>query len=241
MAKPSIARRRRAPMPNGSRLDRQAWIDAAYRLLAAEGVERVRVLPLARSLGVTRGSFYWHFQSRHQLLDALVALWESKNTRAVVEAVTRPAEDLPERFLHIARCWLDQSIYDPRLDIAMRDWARRDKRILDLVHKADEARIAAFARIFAAEGETPRMAFIRARVVYYMQMGYYIIGVREPIRRRVGFLREYYRAFTGKHMPERRARQIEAALLAESRNPQERENHGGTETQRGRTYGATGA
>ncbi len=207
------AKRRAAANAGAARLDRGAWVEAACRLLAEKGVERVRVLPLAQRLGVTRGSFYWHFASRRELLDALIRLWEEKNTRAVLEAATRPAQDLPERFLHLARCWLDQSIYDPRLDIAVRDWARHDRRVLELVHKADDARVAALARIFEAEGEAPRMAFIRARVLYYMQMGYYIVGVREPLERRVGFFREYYAAFTGKALPERRARQIAAALL----------------------------
>jgi AcrR family transcriptional regulator len=200
------------------RLDRRAWIEAAYALLVEQGVEGVRVLPLARRLGVTRGSFYWHFKSRRELLEALVDLWRNKNTRAVIDAVRRPARDLPERFLHIARCWLDQSIYDPRLDIAFRDWARRDRRILGLVHKADEARIAAFAELFQANGETARMALVRARIVYYMQMGYYIIGIREPLARRVGFFREYYEAFTGKRLSKRRSRQIETALLAAKPN-----------------------
>jgi AcrR family transcriptional regulator len=212
MSNPPAPRRRAAPA-RPARLDRQAWIDAAYRILVEKGVEQVRILPLARRLGVTRGSFYWHFTGRQNLLDALVELWEAKNTRAVIEAATCPARDLPERFLHIARCWLDQSIYDPRLDIALRDWSRRDRRILALVHKADEVRIAAFARFFEQAGEPPRMAFIRARVVYYMQMGYYIVGVSEPLRRRVGYLREYYAAFTGRRMSERRAREIQARLL----------------------------
>ncbi len=215
MNRPPAALRRPAPAKSAksARLDRQAWIDAAYQILVEEGVERVRILPLARRLGVTRGSFYWHFAGRQSLLDALVELWEAKNTRAVIEAATCPARDLPERFLHIARCWLDQSIYDPRLDIALRDWARRDPRILALVHRADDARVAAFARFFEQAGEPPRMAFIRARVVYYMQMGYYIVGVNEPLRRRVGFVREYYAAFTGRKMTARRAREIQARLM----------------------------
>src|SRR5262249_8469779 len=102
--------RRSRASSSTTRLDRHAWIDAAYGVLVREGVEQVLVLPLARRLGVTRGSFYWHFKSRGELLEALVELWQRKNTSAVVDAVRRPAKDLPERFLHIARCWFDQSI-----------------------------------------------------------------------------------------------------------------------------------
>jgi AcrR family transcriptional regulator len=197
-----------------SRLDRQAWIDAACRVLTEQGVDQVRILPLAERLGVTRGSFYWHFKSRAALLDELVALWNRKNTRALIEAATRPARDFPERIFWLARCWLGQSDYNPRFDIAMRDWARRDKRIFRLVRQADEERIAAIATLFEAKGEGARMAFIRARVIYYMQMGYYIVGVREPMETRVGYLREYYLAFTGEPIAEDRARAITAALMA---------------------------
>jgi AcrR family transcriptional regulator len=201
------------------RLDRQAWIDAAYRVLTKEGVDQVRILPLADGLGVTRGSFYWHFKSRGELLDELVALWNRKNTRALIQAASRPARDFPERIFWLARCWLGQSDYDPRFDIAMRDWARRDKRIFRLVRRADDERIAAIAKLFEAKGEGHRMAFIRARVIYYMQMGYYIVGVQEPLQTRVGYLREYYEAFTGEPMPEGRAREIAAALVGTRGTP----------------------
>jgi AcrR family transcriptional regulator len=207
------ARTRRKAAGAESRLDRQAWIEAACRVLTEAGVDQVRILPLAERLGVTRGSFYWHFRSRAALLDELVALWNRKNTRALIEAASRPAKDFPERIFWLARCWLGQSAYDPKLDIAMRDWARRDRKIFRLVRRADDERIAAIARLFEGRGEGPRMAFIRARVIYYMQMGYYIVGVREPLETRVGYLREYYAAFTGEPIPEDRAREIVAALL----------------------------
>jgi hypothetical protein len=71
---------------------------------------------------------------------------------------------------------------------ALHDWARCDRHILGLVHKADGARIAAFAQLLQANGGTARMALVRARIVYCMQMGYYIIDFRELLTYRVGFL-----------------------------------------------------
>ena len=66
---------RRPRQRNPRALERQDWIDAARRMLTAKGVERVRVDALARTLRITRGSFYWHFSSRKALLDALLADW----------------------------------------------------------------------------------------------------------------------------------------------------------------------
>lgn len=194
------------------RLDRQAWIEAAYRVLVQEGVEQVRILPLAEKLGVTRGSFYWHFKSRGELLEALIALWRERNTQALIEAATRPARDFTERFFAVARLWLEQSRYDPQLDIALRDWARRDAKVFALVQEADDARVAAIARIFVEAGETPRMAFARARVMYHTQMGYYMTGVTEDLNTRLSYLAEYYEVYTARRLPPARAKEIAAAI-----------------------------
>ncbi|MDA8252688.1 MAG: TetR/AcrR family transcriptional regulator [Rhodospirillales bacterium] len=189
------------------RLERRDWIEAARQVFATEGVEKVNIVPLSASLGVTRGSFYWHFGSRQALLDELVVLWQQKNTRALVEAATRPVRDFPERFMRIMRCWIDPSLYDPGLDLAMRDWARRDPRALAQVQAADEERIAAFSRAFEERGESPRMAFIRARTVYYMQVGYYAVGIAESVAQRLQFIGEYYEAFVGEPMNAERAQE----------------------------------
>ena len=62
------------------RLDREDWVNAAFERLGAGGVEAVRVEPLAKDLGVTKGSFYWHFRDREALLDAVLEAWEARET-----------------------------------------------------------------------------------------------------------------------------------------------------------------
>lgn len=68
-------------------LDRQAWVEAAYERFAELGVEGVRVEPLARALGATKGSFYWHFTDRADLVAAVLDRWADDN-EAVIAAVT---------------------------------------------------------------------------------------------------------------------------------------------------------
>ena len=76
----------------GGRLGKEAWVAAAFRLLGRRGIAAVGVEPLAKALGVTKGSFYWHFTDRRALLQALLAYWEERETSAIiadVEAVLR--------------------------------------------------------------------------------------------------------------------------------------------------------
>ena len=70
------------------RLGREDWIRAALELLVTAGVEGVKIVPLAERLGVTSGSFYWHFKNRRELHDALLEYWEREMTDAAMEAAT---------------------------------------------------------------------------------------------------------------------------------------------------------
>ena len=76
------------------------WIEAAYRAMAKGGTEAVAVEPLARKLGVTKGSFYWHFADRKALLEATLERWERESTEAVI-AATRQVADPRERLVRL--------------------------------------------------------------------------------------------------------------------------------------------
>lgn len=178
------------------RLTRADWIAAALKLLAEEGIEAVRVTSLAAGLGVTRGSFYWHFKSRDDLLRALIASWERTNTKALVEAVDA-CENVVESVLALFETWMKAEPFAPRLDSAMRDWARSSKATKKAVERADEKRLRAIAASFERSGFEPREAFIRARILYFTQVGYYTLGVREHLAERVGLSDLYVKGFTG--------------------------------------------
>lgn len=69
----------------GTRLDRASWESAALRALEQGGPEAVAIVPLARALGVSRGSFYWHFESRDELLAAVLARWQREHVTDVLD------------------------------------------------------------------------------------------------------------------------------------------------------------
>jgi AcrR family transcriptional regulator len=184
-----------------ARLGMADWIGAALAVLAESGIEAVQITALARRLGVTRGSFYWHFANREALLEALVAEWRALNTGVMLEAVADTGT-LEDGILALFAVWVDHTRFDPRLDQAIRDWARHDPGLRATVAAEDDARVAAIADFFGRHGFAPTEAFIRARVLYFTQVSYYAldIGAREPLAERSGYLGAYFRAFTGREI-----------------------------------------
>lgn len=170
---------------------------AALKVLLTDGVDQVLVLPLAEKLKVSRSSFYWYFKNRQDMLAQLLAHWSGTNTRAIVEQAAKPSETIIDGVLHIFECWVDVRIYSPRLDFAVRNWARQSAEVRKLVEKADDARIEAIRGTFLRHGYSEEDALIRARVLYFMQVGYYVLDVKEPMEAQLSHLESYLRAFTG--------------------------------------------
>ncbi len=191
--------------PNaGQTLGRGDWIEAALKLLMDEGESAVRITRLAEALGVTRGGFYWHFKDRADLLDALLQTWSNMNTKGMVEAV-QEADDLTSAVLDLFAVWIDRRRFDPRLDSALREWARRSEKVKRAVKKADDRRVEALARAFERAGFEPTEALIRARILYFTQVGYYALDLRETLVKRLGFLEAYFLGFTGEALDPKRA------------------------------------
>ena len=179
------------------RTTRDDWIALALTMLVEEGVEQVKVMNLAQRLGVSRSSFYWFFKSRKDLLDRLLHLWEHKNTASIVARAQRPSETITEAVLSVSECWVDEEIYDPRLDFAVREWARRSPDVRRRVDAADDSRVQVLTDMYRRHGFQDLDAFIRARVLYFTQIGYYALELREPMDLRMSFLEAYIKSFTG--------------------------------------------
>lgn len=192
-----------------TKASREDWLRAALDSLVAEGIEQVRILPLAKTLSVSRSSFYWYFKHRQDLLEQLLKRWQEKNTQSIVRQSRLPSDTIIQGVLHIFECWTDDRRFDPRLDSAIRDWARRSKPVRRIVDKADETRVESITRLFRRHGYEATEAFIRARVLYFTQVGYYALDVKETLRQRRSYLAPYLKSFTG-HDP--RPAEIEAFL-----------------------------
>jgi AcrR family transcriptional regulator len=174
------------------RRDREDWVEAARRALVDGGVAKVKVEPLAAVLGVTTGSFYHHFRRRQDLLDAVLAHWEGANTEPLFRAVEHAGRSPDAQLDALFDAWLAESDYEPAYDSAVRDWARTFKPAEAAVRRVDSRRIGLLKSIFRGFGYDEDRAFIRARVTYFHQVGYYAMEIIEPqaVRRR---LRPLYR------------------------------------------------
>ena len=155
------------------------------------------MLPLARRLGVSRSSFYWYFANRQELLDQLIRFWRETNTQDIVAQASRPSRTITEGVLHVFECWIDGAPFDPQLDFAIRAWARRSPQLQRIVGTEDDARVAAIQQLYRRHGWDETAAFVRARVLYFMQIGYYALELNEPREQRLRYTADYVRSFTG--------------------------------------------
>jgi AcrR family transcriptional regulator len=187
--------------PATARLAASDWIVAALDSLRSQGIEAVQITALARALGVTRGSFYWHFESREALLTAIIAEWRARNTGVMVEAIA-DTPTLDHGILALFSVWVDHTRFDPTLDQAIRDWARHDDTLMLTVKDEDLARVTAISGLFKRFGYPPADALIRARVIYFTQISFYAMRIEEDesMEERMGYLAEYFRCFTGREI-----------------------------------------
>lgn len=198
--------------PPHTKASRDDWIGAALAALADQPIDQLKVLVLADALDVARSSFYWYFADRDELLEALLAIWE-RNTQSIVERSARPAPSVAAACLGVFECWADEHLYNPALDLAVRDWGRRDDAIAVRVQRADETRLATLTSMFARYGFDPADALVRARLLYHSQVGYYAMGTSEPVAARLADLPHYLSAMTGTDATVKEFAAFEAFLL----------------------------
>lgn len=135
-----------------TRTPRSGWIDAGLKALADGGPDAVRVEALARALGVTKGGFYWHFEDRGALLDELLDAWERKSVDEVIERVEASGGDAREKLRYLSRLAMHGEEVlgiDPlTIDLAVRDWGRRDRRIARRLRRVDNRRMDYMRSLF---------------------------------------------------------------------------------------------
>jgi AcrR family transcriptional regulator len=172
------------------------WIAEARQMLIEGGVAAVQINPLAARLEVTRGGFYWRFRNRKDLLDHLLEDWRGSNCRAFMMALER-AGSPQERYRRLVRLLVDEKDFDPALDTAIRQWGTVDAEVRKIVNQVDNERIGGFVKIFLEAGQDSTEAMVRARVVYFHQVGYYALGIDESRAERRRLVSTYDRILTG--------------------------------------------
>lgn len=154
--------------PVASRLDRLDWIEAGIEVLSLKGVDAVRVEALARKLEISKGSFYWHFKDRDDLLQAILEEWETRQSDWNTEGdgLPNPVERWARLFELFSRPGY------ARLEMAMSAWARQDSRVALRIAEADRRRVAYLSRVFREIGFTSTQAAEWANAAMLLYLGW---------------------------------------------------------------------
>jgi len=162
-----------ATSANRTQLTPDDWIDAATQVLVEDSINAVRVDVLAKGLQVTRGSFYWHFRDRDDLLTQILKRWADAATEQLInrfersgaapDTLVRELANLPFRGRTAHR--------SAAIDQAIRAWARRDEMARRAVDDVDAKRLSYIAHCFVALGHSIKEAQHRAFLLYSYMMG----------------------------------------------------------------------
>ncbi|MBC7143911.1 MAG: TetR/AcrR family transcriptional regulator [Thioclava marina] len=170
-AKPKI-RRRSTKRHKDSPLNEQDWVDAALQILMNENVRGIKIEALCQKLGVTKGSFYWHFETRGDLLGAMLGHWRKKMTLNVIRSISISGVDPRERLRSLfALPRRKNSPAFAQIEAAIRDWGRRVEIPRKAVQEVDEIRFDYIAKLFRDMGFEEEEARKRAYVAYCLIMG----------------------------------------------------------------------
>ena len=134
-----------------TRTPRTSWIEEGLRALGVGGLDAVRIEALAQALGVSKGGFYWHFEDRRALLEEMLDTWE----RVVIDqAIERVEADGGDARTKLRRLFAFASSREARglgsIDLAIREWARRDKEVARRLRRVDNRRLEYMRSLFCA-------------------------------------------------------------------------------------------
>ncbi len=170
------------------RTPRGAWVDAALQALAAGGPEAVRIEALAARLGVSKGGFYWHFEDRAALLEELLDHWEQRVVGDVIAEVERePGEPRAklQRLFELA----STAVGLLPVELALRDWSRRDREVAARLHRVDNRRMAYLRTLFGPICSDADDVEARAILAFSLFVGSAFIAAEHPGRSRSQVLR----------------------------------------------------
>jgi AcrR family transcriptional regulator len=156
-------------LASATRLTKDDWIRAAINAIEHEGVAGIAVEPIAIALGTTKGSFYWHFTNRDELIAATMQQWEEQATNAVIASVTEIADPL-SRLRQLLRVVFGHERED-RIEARI-VLAPFDARISPTVERVTALRIEFLVTLFRGLGFNRSTAAKRARIAYAAYLGH---------------------------------------------------------------------
>lgn len=160
------------------RTTREKWVEEGLRALADGGVDAVRIEVLAKALGVTKGGFYGYFANRDALLTAMLDAWERQSVDDVLARIGR--EDGDE--LHKARLAGRLTFADDvrLVDLAVRDWARRDEAVAERLRRVDNRRMQLLRDALGTVFSDPMEVEARSLLAFCVAIGNHLVAADHP-------------------------------------------------------------
>lgn len=169
---PAKPKARSRASSNRTQLDRQNWIETATDLLTKEGISGLRVEVIAKHCGVTKGSFYWHFRDRQDLLDAVLEHWRQGRIADIEKTTTvAPGQEQAQLHYAIELYGANRNRKGMAIELAVRDWARHDNKAAEVVEEVDLYRLECTRRLFVASGMSDAEAKSRSLLLYACVFG----------------------------------------------------------------------
>jgi AcrR family transcriptional regulator len=165
-----------------TRTPQSTWIEAGLQALASGGPDAVRVDLLAKALGVTRGGFYWHFGSREAFLDALLDAWEHRSTDEVLERVEGHGGDARDKVRMAGMLTFSKDLLP--IDLAVRDWARRDRAVAKRLRRVDNRRMEYLRILIGTFVDDPDDVEARGMLAFSLAIGTHFIAADHDGRSR---------------------------------------------------------
>jgi len=157
------------------RTSREGWIEEGLRALADGGPDAVRVEVLAKRLGVTKGGFYGYFADRDALLDAMLDTWERESTDEVLERVEKEGGDPRTRIRRAGVLTFSGDRLRP-IDLAVRDWARRDDAVAARLRRVDNRRMDLLREMIGTFCTDPDEVEARSLIAFCVAIGAHFLA-----------------------------------------------------------------
>jgi AcrR family transcriptional regulator len=152
------------------RTPRENWVEAGLAALAVGGPDAVRIEALAKQLGVTKGGFYGYFADREALLTAMLDAWEQESTDEVLDRLEREGGDPRERIRRAGMLTFSSGRLLP-IDLAIRDWARRDEAVAERLRRVDNRRMALLRELIGTFCSDPDEVEARSLLAFCLAIG----------------------------------------------------------------------
>ena len=171
------------------RTTREQWIEQGLAALASGGPDSVRVEALAAALGVSKGGFYGQFADRAALLDEMLDTWERESTSDVRQRVEAQGGDARRKLRQAGALTFSTDRLLP-IDLAVREWARRDPDVADRLQGVDEQRMSYLRELFTAIlGDQPEEVEARSLLAFSLAIGHHFLAAGHDGRSRTDVLR----------------------------------------------------